>query len=799
MTDKNIGLYDYNFHLVPPEEKTEQWAIEYLQSRYPLWTTYFNSSWWNGRTDFNLLRLYGEGRQPETLYYKDFYPDGYMQSTAAGGAGNDWLGMRWNINSPVPNFINNIIAKVEANTYPEIECEATDDLVQNKKEEKKLLLKFQKILDDDLKEISAKMKLRQPMKSNIAKGKTDMASADAMSALKDIEFDMSNDVELQMYMDIYYREAVEIANELCINTLFQLNDYPQIMREVRQDALYYGLAATRQFMDNNTCMPKIEWLRLENVVMSWGRRQDYKDSEGWAYNELMTLNQVIGKFGKELTPDMCREIFTHGVTNYGYWNGSFYDTSWKWTWDKLTKADYDRVRVKVAYFEFKSQNYETTEVSSGKYGSKKIKKKQSGYKTEKEGASVQQDWAQVVYKGYYVVGMNKIFQYGMLENMVRDEGNEQITQYSISVNRFAAKSFVEHCIPHADGIQLAYLKFQLELRQSVPSGWAFNIDQLAEIQLGDGKKMNQLEVMRLFSQTGKLAFKSMDEDGNPLPMAQNGQVPIINLPNGVSAAVEGYVNAINFHLSQIERLTGYHPQVMEGQPLAPRTTQLATQLAQQGSESTVDYLIKGCNTMIENTARYIGQLVLDMATYGGDGWESLKRMVGNVNTSVIESMDKIAMHKFGIFIKEKMSDEEMMQFKQFVMDAYQKGQIDLSDVLMVWFLKDYKQAVALFNIKRSKQMAQQAQMAQQQFQLQQQQMQAQMALTAQLKQMEYQTAMRNTDVKAQSLIASEQEKNRGKIAAAQVDGFNKHKNTAMQGDIDAFLERQRNLQPNSSQ
>lgn len=203
--------------------------------------------------------------------------------------------------------------------------------------------------------------------------------------------------------------------------------------------------------------------------------------------------------------------------------------------------------------------------------------------------------------------------------------------------------------------------------------------------------------------------------------------------------------------------------------------------------------------MIENTARYIGQLVLDMATYGGDGWESLKRMVGNVNTSVIESMDKIAMHKFGIFIKEKMSDEEMMQFKQFVMDAYQKGQIDLSDVLMVWFLKDYKQAVALFNIKRSKQMAQQAQMAQQQFQLQQQQMQAQMALTAQLKQMEYQTAMRNTDVKAQSLIASEQEKNRGKIAAAQVDGFNKHKNTAMQGDIDAFLERQRNLQPNSSQ
>lgn len=777
MTQSYNGVYDYEFHLVPPELKTKEWALEYLKTRYPLWTTYFNSTYWNGRVDYNLLRLYGQGRQPESIYYKDFYPDGYMQDSTSG---NDWLGMRWNIVSPIPNCVNNLISKVEERTYPDIECEATDELAQNEKEEKKLLLKFQKEIDGFLAEASAKMKLPAPMKSNLGKGKLTPNNPDGMSALKDIEFDLSNDVELGMYMDMYYRNAVEIANEICINTLFEMNEYPEILREQRIEALYFGVTATRNYMDSNTCMPKIEWLQLENIVASWGKRKDYKDSEGWSYNKMMSLNEVISKFGKELDPDKVRKIFAYGVTNYGYWNGSTYNTGWTYTWDKITRSDLDRVKVKVAYFEFKSQNYETNEVINGKHGSKKIKKKNSDYKTEKENATVDYSWAQVVYKGYYVVGMDEIFQYGMLENMVREEGNEQQVMFSLSMYRFAEKSFVEHCIPHANGIQLAFLKFQLELRQSVPSGHAFDIDRLAEIQLGDGKKLNQLEVIRFYSQTGKFPYRSMDEDGNALPMAQNGQLPIGDLPNGVSQAVSGYINAINFHMSQIYQMTGYNPITMEGQLAPPRTSAAATQVAAQGSESVTDYLVKGFNVLIENCARYMGALVQDMATYKGEGWEALKRMVGKENMDVVESMENIGAHRFGIWMKEKVSDEEMNQLKQFVMDAYQKGNLLISDVLLIWFLKDWKQALALANLKIKKQTAKNEQMQMAQMQMQQQQIDSQNQLTAQMKQMEFQTSIQNTNTKSQALLEAEKLKNMGKVTTQQVADQSKSQHIAQQ-------------------
>lgn len=788
-------LYDFTFHLVNPEDKDEKWCLEYIKSRYPLWNNFFSTPFWNGRTDYATIRSYGRGQQSEMIYKQQFDPQGYMKSTAGGRPMIDWAALSWNIVNPLPKYKNIILANLERQTYPEVQCEAVDDLAKNKKQEKKLMIKFQKQIDEDLKEISAKMKLPKPMKSNMTE-KAGEQQPDPSSALKDIEFDFDNDVEFNMYISMYWREAVEIANELCIQTLFELNEYPEILKEVRNDAIDFGIAAQRIYMDNNTCMPKIEWLRLEGLVAGWGRRRDFKDIEGWAYNDMMTVNQIIGKFGKELSRDTVLEIFKFGISTYGYYDGSSYNTNWNQgqiSWDKIVKSDLDKVKVKVAYFEFLSQNCETTEYSKGKYNTTKAKKRKNGYKSEKEDSKVEQEWAQVVYKGYYVVGMDKIFQYGMLNNMVREEGNEQQVMFSLSMYKFADKSITEHCIPHLDGIQLASLKFQLELKQAVPSGWAFDIDRLAEISMGDSGKLDELEVMRMFTQTGRFPYKSIDDNGNPLPASATGALPISPLPNGVSVAIQGYIAAIQFHVSQIEMLIGYNSITAGGAPEA-RQALGGIKIAQAASDNATYYLVSGLNTMIENCARYMGSMIMDMATYGGYGWESFKRMIGNANADVVESMDKIAMHKFGIFVKEKMSDEEMNQFKQFIMDAYQKQEIDLSDVLMVWFLKDYKQAIQLFNIKRNKQKRAMAESAQAQMQMQQQQIMSQNQLTAALAQMDKESRAQVAQITGQFNLQQEEMKQKGKIQNTQVQGINKNRDMHDKGMIDSILKQQESMQ-----
>ena len=756
---------DYTFHLIDPAKKDEKWALEFIKSRYPQLTGFFQTSAWNGRQDFATIRSYGQGCQDPNIYKKMFSPEGYMQSKGAKGGSVDWTGMQWNIVSPMQKYKNIVSANLEKGVPTEIQCEATDELAQNKREHDKLLLKFQQTLDKDLKEMSAKMKLPKPMKSGMGDEIQKNSGGNAVSEFKDIEFDMDNDVELQMYMDIYYKQAVEIAAEMSVNTLFKLNEFDEIKKELINDALDFAIMPMRIYMDNNTCLPKMEWLRLENVKVGVGRRRDFKDSDCWAYPEMLTVNELIGKFGKQLSIDDVKAIFKYGVTTNGYFNGTTYDKSWngggQWN-EKVSRIDLDNVRVQVAYFAFKSQNCETTEYAKGKYSSTKIKKREYGYKAENKESTVKQEWAQVVYKGYYIVGMEKIYDYGLLPNMVREKGREQQVMMDLQLYKLADKSFTENCITHLDGIELAYLKFQVELLMSKPAGYAIDIDRMAELAFGDAGKIDQLGTIQMYTQTGTYLYKSVDEDGNILAGAASGTKPIDFLPNGVSESVNGYMTAIQFHINQIENAIGYNPVTAGAAPEA-RASATGQKIAAAAADNATYYLFSGLKTMVENAGRYMMCLVQDMAEYKGDGWNALKSMIGTSNASVIESMGKMHLHQFGIFVEEKLSDDQMNEFKQFIMQAYQKAEIDLADVLMVWFLKNYKQSIALFNLKRNKQMMKNAQMAQQEFELRKQELLTQQQLLAELKKMEYQTSARNVDVKTQGMLEAEKIKVQGKV------------------------------------
>lgn len=782
---------DYTFHLIDPKQKTMEWALEFIKFRYPQLTSFFATPYWDGREDFATIRAYGQGNQPQSIYKKMFSPEGYMASQAGGKGNTDWTGMRWNIVSPVPKYKNIVSAQMEKAVPTEITCSATDELAKNKREEDKLKLKFQQIIDKDLAEMSAKMKLQSPMKSNMAKDIPTTNQGEGLSEFKDMDFDFSSDIELQMYMDTYYKNNVELANEMCINTLFQLNEFNEIKKELINDALDFGVAALRIYMDNNTCMPKMEWLKIDQVLVGVGRRRDFKDSDCWAYPDMMSVNQIIGKFGKELTLDDVKEIFKYGVTTSGYFNGTSYDKQWnnggQWS-DKITRIDLDRVKVQVAYIAFKSQNCETTEYSKGKYDSTKVKDREYGYKAKDEKKStIEQRWAQVVYKGYYVVGLDKLYDYGMLHNMVREEGKEEQVMMDLQIYRFAEKSFTEHMITHADGIELAYLKLQAELLMSIPTGYAIDVDRLAEVSMGDSGKLDQLQVLQMYKNTGTYVYKSVDEDGNPLAGAMSGTKPIDRLPNGVSEAINGYIMAIQMHIQQIEAQIGYNPVTAGAAPEA-RASATGQRIAAAAADNATYYLYSGLKTMVENSARYMGSMVQDMSEYGGEGFEALKRMIGQTNAAIIESMDSIPLHRFGVFIEDKMSDDQEEQFRNLIMAAYQKSEIDLSDLISVWYLKNVKQAIALFNLKRRKQMAKNAQMAQQDFELRKQEMLSQQQLTMALKQMEYQTSSQNTQMKVQGLLQQEQIKNQGKVATQDISGQQKSGHIAQQGQTDLLKE-----------
>lgn len=760
---QDLTPFDYTFHLIDPKLKTKEWALDYIKTIYPQLTTLFGSASWNGRYDYATIRAYGQGQQPASIYKDMFNPQGYSASRAGGQTGQDYTGLRWNITSPAQKYKNIVLAELEK-MPTEIECYATDVLAAKQRSKDMQLLKAQKPADQFLSQVSQKLQLPKPMKSDFGKQVLSNPSTDNMSQFKDIEFDFDSDVELQMYMDIYYKQAVEIANEMCINTVFKQNKFSEILKEVRNDALDFGVAALRPYMDNNTCMPKIQWLELNKVLVGVGRRRDFDDSDSWAYPEDMTVNEVIGKFGLELPPEKIRAIFKHGVTTYGYWDGNSYNTSWSnganggYNWEKIGRVDFDRVRVKVAYIAFKSQNAETAEYQKVKYGETKVKNQPYGFITDNKANKVVTHWGQVVYKGYYVVGMDELYDFGMLPNMVRREGEEQQVMLDLVMYKFADKSFTEHMITHLDGIELAYLKFQLELLMALPANYEIDWDRLADVSFGDANKLDALSLTQMFTQTGRIIKKSLDEDGNLLP---NAHLPAIaRIENGIAKAVEGYIAAINFHTQQLEGDIGFNP-VAAGNAPQPRASAAGEKISAQAVDNANYFLVSGIMTMMERTAQYVSSLVQDMVVYKGAGYEALKAMIGSVNVGVMESMDSIALHRFGIYVEEKMSDEDMRQFKQFVMDAYSKNEIDLGDVILVWFIGNYKQAISLFNLKRSKQIEKNQQMQQQGLMMQQKSEQEINQLKLQLATIEAQSKLQSADITGKSAISVQQLKQSG--------------------------------------
>ena len=709
-----------------------------------------------------LLRAYGEGRQPESIYKMQFDPQGSYNTTAGEKASGiaQYVGINWNIVSVIPKYKYIISSKIEK-LDAQIEAKAIDPIAKNKRESDKLLLSIQKEVDEILRGISQKMGVKgAPIKSGIDKELLNTPQAQAISQFKDIEFNLDNDAELEMFMNTYYKQDVEVAQEMCINAMFQLNEIEEIKKLWINDALDWGVAAGRTFLDNNTLLPKIEYLEPDKIKIGFSRRKDYKDSDIWMYDDMWTISQVVEHFGNELSLDEIREIFRYGVKTYGYWNGRALDHNLETiNLQKLNRIDFERVRVGVSYFEFKSQNCETYEYKKAKYGTTKVKKRKLGYEASNDDSDVKAHWAQVVYKGYYIVGMGKIYQYGMLPNMVREAGKEQITQYSLQMYEFNKKSLVELMIPHADQIQIAYLKMQQCVLKSKPSGWSFNIDALSNIVLGDGGVADIREMLRLFDQTGNMIHKTMDENGSPI--LANANAPHMKLDNGLGGEIRGYIEVIAQHIGMIESTIGYNP-MMAGQLPDPRVSAYSQKLATAQADNATYYLTNGISVMLSNIANYTSSLIQDICRYKGEGYESLKNIVGSMNLNIIESMGKLHAHQFGIRLVQQMSEEERTQFKQFVMSAYERGEIDLSDVIMVWFVGNYKHAIALFNLKRQKQMAMNMQMQQSQIQAQMQQSQQMTQLKSMIAKMESDTQLQKTDMQVRGNLALEQAKEQSK-------------------------------------
>ena len=354
--------------------------------------------------------------------------------------------------------------------------------------------------------------------------------------------------ELELHMQLSYKQGIEIAEEVAINTLLDGNNYDLIKRRVYHDLTTIGIGAVKNTFSESEGVV-VDYVDPANLVYSYTESPYFDDI--YYVGEVKTI--PISELKKQypgLTQDDLDKIKSQGSQNLtGGWNRS-----------EINDNRYDSNTVQVLYFNYKTYMNEVYKIKETASGAEKVilRDDQFNPPADAEGFAKASRSLEVLYEGAIVLGTSILLEWGIAENMMRPKSdyNKVKMNYSIVAPRMykgRIESIVSRCTGFADMVQLTHLKMQQILSKMMPDGVYMDADGLAEIDLGNGTNYNPQEALNMFFQTGSIIGRSLTQEGDMNP----GKVPIQEISSGSGGQkLASLINTYNYYLQMIRDVTG---------------------------------------------------------------------------------------------------------------------------------------------------------------------------------------------------------------------------------------------------
>jgi hypothetical protein len=679
-------------------------AIQYEWFRRDNGSCRFYSQW----ADFNRLRLYARGEQSIGKYKNELSVDGDLS----------YLNLDWTPVPIIPKFVDIVVNGMNDRMF-KVKAVAQDALSAEKRNQ------FQEIVEGDM---IAKPLLRQIQKDF------------GVDVFQTEESELpENDQELELFMQMKYKPAIEIAEEEAIDTLFSANHYNDTRRRIDYDITTLGIGIGKHMFLPGAGV-KVDYVDPANVVYSYTEDPYLKDSFYWGEVKTVPITELI-KIDPTLTNEDLTEISKYSQSWYDYYNSAAHSEN----------SMFHRDTATLLYFNYKTTHtfvYKKKKMSDGTF---KVVEKDDTFNPppemmeEGEYERVEKT-IDVWYDGVMVMGTNIILQWKLGENMVRPKSASQhaMPNYVACAPKMykgQLESLVKRMIPFADLIQMTHLKIQQVVSRVVPDGVFIDADGLNEIDLGTGAAYNPEDALRLYFQTGSVIGRSYTQDGE----YNNARVPITQLTaNSGASKMQMLIGNYNHYLDQIRTVTGLN-EARDGSTPDPNSLVGVQKLAALNSNVATRHILNASLYITRTLAECLSIRTADILEYA-DFKDEFAMQIGKYNIGILEDIKDLYLYDFGIFIEMAPDEEEKAMLEQNVQMALSKGDINLEDAIDIREIANLKMANQLLKVKRKAKQA-----AEQQQQMQQQQMQAQMQMQAQ--QAQAQLAMQTNQAETQSKIA----------------------------------------------
>ena len=664
---KMLTKRSYPNPLAPDEEKiTEEYGLSMAKAIEYEWWYRPNGSMCNfldKRQQYHNLRLYARGEQ-DTKLYKDLI---------TGGDEESYSNYDWRPLQIVPKFVKLLSNQMTERLF-DIKADAVDKYSTNLKEDYKASIQS---LMDTLPTMRA---AEEALGVSVVP-----PNADEIPETEE---------ELDLYMKLKYKPAIEIAAEEAIKYTLELNDFDETQSRVIEDVATLGVGAVKHRTDPNKGIV-IDWVDPADCVHSYAKHRNYKKVHYFGEVERMTVNELKrlsnGKFSDE-------ELLEIGAST-SEWN-KYHQTGQS---DNFRESDLAGSMVDVLHFTFKSTKTLSYKKKYTANGGFKMTKRESTFKKKNnaKGFDVSKKVIDVWYEGSLILGTDKVFNYKLCENMIRPKGylNKTLPNYlfySPDLYQGRTKSLIGNIIPYVDQMQQIHIKLQQLIAKSRPNGVFIDVDGLSEIDMGDGSFLTPLEVIKIYDETGNVLGTSKDYAGE----YNHGKEPIRELKNGIVDGLDRLISAYNHYLTLLRDAIGVPVGADASTPNPKMAVGVQEQLALNSNTAT-RHILDSVLNISERLGEGLSLRLKDIFEYSNLK-EAYTNAIGRVNVQTLKALKNYHLHDLGIIITLRPDAQDKQYLEQNIQAAVSKDSITVDDAQDIRTISNIKLANALLKTRRVK-------------------------------------------------------------------------------------------------
>ena len=704
-------------------------------------TEWFNNDRSLGRyrtnhNNFHNLRLYARGEQSIQKYKDELSINGDLS----------YLNLDWKPVPIIPKFVDIVVNGIAERTY---------DI---------------KAYSQDPHGVTKRTKYMESILADMRTRELDEFSKQAFGislAENDVDNLPESEEELELHMQLTYKQSIELAEEQALNVLLEGSNYELTKKRFYYDLTVLGIGAVKSSFNTSEGVV-VDYVDPANLVYSHTDSPYFDDIYYVGEVKSIPVNELVKQF-PHLEHEDLEEIVQHAGKSHS--TNSHHNIN-----------DTDSNKVQVLYFNYKTYMNEVYKVKETGTGADKLIPKDDSFNPPKDkegGYSKVLKSVECLYDGAMILGTDTLLKWEMAKNMMRPKSDftKVKMNYAIVAPRMyngKIESLVGRITGFADMIQLTHLKLQQVMSRMVPDGVYLDADGLAEIDLGNGTNYSPQEALNMFFQTGSVIGRSFTSEGDMNP----GKVPIQEIQSGSGGQkMQSLIGTYNYYLQMIRDVTGLN-EARDGSMPDKNALVGVQKLAAANSNTATRHILQSGLFLTAEIAECLSLRISDIIEYSPTK-DAFIQAIGAYNVATLDEMKNLHLYDFGIFIELMPDEEEKMMLENNIQMAIQQQNIELEDAIDVREIKNIKLANQVLKIRRKKKIERDQVIAQQNIQ-------AQAEANAQTQQVAAQAEVQKNQALTQSEAQLEQMKAQMESLKMQQEVF--HKKELME------LEFQYNMQ-----